>query len=336
MYNTPLIKGLNNMGKLSVVSNNFILARHKLTALQLDFMYLLANKIRTDDKIDFIEFDKEQLFNDLNINKNNLFYVEQTLDKLLSIIVNYKEDTTRVKAVLLTTFKWDDGIVKVRINEDVKKQFYELVNNFTKLDYIALRELKSVYSKKLFAICQKQINLFNNIKKQEFLNFRIDLAEIRNIFLGDKSKKYPSLKDFRVYTLDVAVKEINNNCDFIIEYKYLKNGRKVVAFSFQIEIKKEVNTDFKRLNTDEIKQKEDENYKIWYQINSDFLAPNLTQYDKIFHQQIKNNCYALVNNSFVAFLSKKGDTYEPNFAYYCEYFDNNNYDKVFSSFNTKD
>jgi plasmid replication initiation protein len=207
-------------------------------------MYLLANNIQREDKASAIYFRADKLMSLLNVRRDNLFYVDTTLTKLLgSTITHFNKDGFRAISPLFQTLAFEDNNrIKVIINIEIRQMFYDLVHNFSKLEYETLRNFKSVYSKTLYALVQKQLNLYRHTKfkktKNKFLNFTYGLEELRDIFLGEKSTKYKALKDFKIKTLNIAIIEINKNNTFVLSYENSKAKRKVIGFNFQIIFRK--------------------------------------------------------------------------------------------------
>lgn len=61
--------------------------------------------------------------------------------------------------------------------------------------------------------------------------------------MGIEEHEYKVLADFKKRVLDVAVKEINEKTDLIIEYQQEKKGRTVIGFKFSVKSKKDDDID---------------------------------------------------------------------------------------------
>jgi len=102
---------------------------------------------------------------------------------------------------------------------NLKKQ-----GNFTQYALGNISELKSSYS----------IRLFEMLKKiQKISPQMIPLTELRDRFRLES--KYKRIKDFKVYVLDKAVKEINEKTDINVSYENVKHGRSIVGFMFTVK-----------------------------------------------------------------------------------------------------
>ena len=62
------------------------------------------------------------------------------------------------------------------------------------------------------------------------IEFDLSLEELREI--TGTEKKLKKLSDFKIRVLDKALKEIDENCNVVIKYENVKQGRKVIGFHF--------------------------------------------------------------------------------------------------------
>jgi len=105
---------------------------------------------------------------------------------------------------------------------NLKKQ-----GNFTRYSLESIADLQSRYSIRLFEILKKIQKSSPNM---------IELALLKEQFCLES--KYKRIKDFKVYVLDKAVKEINEKTDIKVSYENVKHGRSIVGFMFTIKSKK--------------------------------------------------------------------------------------------------
>lgn len=121
------------------------------------------------------------------------------------------------------------GLIRIRLDEDMKPYLLQLKENFTRYELIYTLYFKSKYSIRLYELCKS-------------IHYR-ELEEYRRIFTVDELKKilggetYEQYRDFKRRVLDVAVNEINNYSDKIISYETIKKGKAVVAIELAIQSK---------------------------------------------------------------------------------------------------
>lgn len=121
------------------------------------------------------------------------------------------------------------GLIRIRLDEDMKPYLLQLKENFTRYELIYTLYFKSKYSIRLYELCKS-------------IHYR-ELEEYRRVFTVDELKKilggetYEQYRDFKRRVLDVAVNEINNYSDKIISYETIKKGKAVVAIELAIQSK---------------------------------------------------------------------------------------------------
>ena len=135
-----------------------------------------------------------------------------------------------------TTVKWivkvwankRSGKVKVRLDEDLAPYLFELQERFTAYGLINILAMKSQYSIRLYEI-------FKSYAFRKKILF--DLNDLKKYLAVNEVKSYERFPDFRRKVLDIALKEINEYTDIVVEYDTITKGRKVIKINFRIQTK---------------------------------------------------------------------------------------------------
>lgn len=121
------------------------------------------------------------------------------------------------------------GVIRVRLDQDMKPFLLQLKSNFTKYELIYTLYFKSKYSIRLYELAK-------SIHYKELEEYRrvFSVDELRLLLGGETYTEY---RDFKRRVLDVAVNEINEYSDKILAYEPIKKGKSVVAIEFIINSK---------------------------------------------------------------------------------------------------
>lgn len=137
----------------------------------------------------------------------------------------------------------NSGLVRIRLDEDMKPYLLQLKQNFTKYELIWTLSFRCKYSTRLYELI-KSIH-YNELETYERT---YNLAELKRI-LGAES--YNIYNAFKTRVLDPAIKEINEFSDKTLTYFPLKTGRAVDRIKFIIESKDGMETLSRRLELEE-------------------------------------------------------------------------------------
>lgn len=126
------------------------------------------------------------------------------------------------------------GLIKLRLDKDMFPYLLHLSNFFTQYNLYYILAMKSQYSIRLYELLKS----YENLRKITF--------EIPDFKLKMSAEKYVRHADFKRYVLEIAVREINQYGDIVINYVLQKEGRTFKYIKFSITPKS--NTD-ERLKT---------------------------------------------------------------------------------------
>ena len=221
---------------LIVKHNKVIESKYSMTVTEAKIMAKLTSVIRKDDG-DFKEhrFKVSVLLEELGIGEKNHNALEQSIDKLLSRVIEIKLDSYNkkgkrdvLKTTLLSSCLYSHSTSEIVLSYDpkLKPYFLQLKDNFTKYYLENILELKSFYSIRIYELVKQ----YENIKSRE-----ITINELKEILdIGNSYKLYGHFKE---KVLTVAQKEINEKTDINLTFEEIKKIRKVTGIIFNTERK---------------------------------------------------------------------------------------------------
>lgn len=131
---------------------------------------------------------------------------------------------------LFSSIKYEDGILTGKIDSALLPFFLAAKHQsglFTKLDYQAYIKLSSIYSQKLFAFLSSWSNCRVKV---------VSLEELHD-FLQTPASFRSNFKNFRLWGLEKAHKDITENTSLSFSWEAVKTGRKVTAVKFTFKEK---------------------------------------------------------------------------------------------------
>ncbi len=154
--------------------------------------------------------------------------IKKIADKSSWIEFNDDEETL-VRWIEKPKIKKNSGIIKLRLDEDLKPYLLQLRANYTQYDIIYTLSFKSKYSIRLY-------ELIKSIHYDEASDYEktYRLKEFKALLGADKYTKFSHFKD-RV--LETAVNEINLFSDKFIIYKTKRQGRSIEFITLYIHTK---------------------------------------------------------------------------------------------------
>ncbi len=116
----------------------------------------------------------------------------------------------------------DSGIVKIKLDEDLKPYLIDLKNNFTRYELYYILNFKSQYS----------IRLYELMKSYEFKkSIEIEIDELQEKLQSN----YARFVDFKRYVIEMALQEINRETDIEVDVEYIKESRSYKRIKFYIK-----------------------------------------------------------------------------------------------------
>lgn len=120
-----------------------------------------------------------------------------------------------------------NGIIKIKLDRDMKPYLLELKKNFTKYELVYTLNFKSKYAIRLYELIKSR-----HYRELYRYSFTMEIEEFKTRIGADN--KYDRFNNFHIRALKPAIDEINQYSDKHIEYDLIYKGRKVVEIDFTI------------------------------------------------------------------------------------------------------
>ena len=131
--------------------------------------------------------------------------------------------TTHIALCNTTEYNYKRGSLSVRFSEEIMPYLAQVKSRFVLYNLKEVANFGSLYTTRMYEMVQEFKDTGVIIKS---------LEQLRNIFAV--GKKYIYYKDFKVYTFNHAVDEINHQYkNMKLHYKEIKAGKRVVAVEFR-------------------------------------------------------------------------------------------------------
>lgn len=218
-------------------ANELIQKSHfNLSAQQQKILLYVISQISPFDK-EFKEytFDIKDFCEICGLDEKNSGYytelkqqIKKIADKSSWIEFNDDEEVL-VRWIEKPKIKKNSGIIKIRLDEDLKPYLLQLKANYTQYDIIYTLNFKSKYSIRLYELI-KSIH-YNELDDYERTYKLEDLKKS----LGAES--YTKFSHFKDRVLETAVNEVNLFSDKFIRYKTIRQGRSIEYIRIYIHTK---------------------------------------------------------------------------------------------------
>lgn len=118
------------------------------------------------------------------------------------------------------------GIITIQFHEKVLPLLIQAKIEYTKYYFENIQRLKSMYSIRIYELCKQYQNTENGYR-----DFLVD--DLRYI-LDVSKKSYPKYSNFKQKVIMVAIPEISEKTDLIVNFEEIKKGRSVNKIRFFI------------------------------------------------------------------------------------------------------
>lgn len=233
------------MGNLIVKDNALIESSHRLNEVEQRLILLAILKIRekfdtvesaqnqeltihADDYMQLFDVDRHAAYKSLRKAVMGLFEQKwgyQRINKRGNIEVVYERFTQSAKYVEA------EATVKFMFSTAIIPMLVEIERNFTAYNKEQIKRLSGQYSLRFFELLMRFFD-----KKTGKGWFEISLSDLRFRF-GLHEHEYSLMSNFKKFVLDYSMNQINENTDYSVSYEQKKQGRKIVAFRFDIKSK---------------------------------------------------------------------------------------------------
>ena len=236
---SPIIVAVKN---LSVVkSNDIVDASYRLSLNEQRLILMCISQIKKGQSIN----DKQQFI--VNAHEfartfkmalaNAYRDLQMVADKLYDRSVTINNPDPRNPKLEQTKTRWINSIGYIPGNGELMITFAGpiipyismLEGRFTRYSIYSISDMNSTYGMRFYELMQKwrsESGVEKNKKEVELVDLKSQL---------DLDKKYKSIKDFKKYVLEPAIKDINTHSDLKARYTQRKTGRRVTHLIFHFE-----------------------------------------------------------------------------------------------------
>jgi plasmid replication initiation protein len=214
---------------LIVKSNYIVEASYKLSLGEQRVIYILASMIQLNDE-DFktYKFTVKEFTEILGTKSKDMYkqvaqYVEGLRERDLTIIK--EKSILKTKWLSSAEYFTADGYVELEFSPKLKPYLLLLKERFTKLNLSQMVSFTSQYSGRMYEIVKQYVPIGER-------TFKVD--ELKGV-LGIQLNEYKLYGDFKRKILNKSKQEINDNSDLNIDFKEIKEARKVTSIKFYIK-----------------------------------------------------------------------------------------------------
>lgn len=189
--------------------------------------------------------------------------IKEIADKSVWIEIAEDEETI-VRWIEKPYINKKSGIIKIKLDEDMKPFLLQLKQNFTSYELIWTLHFKSKYSIRMYELI-KSIHF----RELEEYTREYTLDELRRLLDAENYNTYQRLKDRVIIP---ALNEINNYSDKNVQFEPIKKGKSVEKIRFRITTKDSLHA--LKLRNDIIKEMGYEQITLWDELENRGLTGN--------------------------------------------------------------
>lgn len=235
-------KNIDKRASIRIVTDNALITADGLGSLSLNAykLFLVAiGQCRMEDK-EFYEYKTTpiELAEMWGIDPSNLYRTVEDIGKeLMKIVVKVQKKDGGEKSFQLRHLfdrcdYEDDKYLYFRLHKDMADVLLGLRKNFSKPEMWDFMRLKSKYSIKLWHLMQREMKSFKPLIGGPSMEFYLSMEELRKV--TGTENKLKQIGQFKKTVLDIAIKDIQENCLARIEYHNVKKGKRIIGFDFVV------------------------------------------------------------------------------------------------------
>lgn len=225
---------LNTKESVKVVTSNSFITACGLEDLSLKgrkLLYLAISQCKKTDT-EFFEYSisVKSFAEMMDIDASNIYIeMDKTTDELMRTFIKYRDDKSVHKYSLFSLCQYNDATIRFKLNPDMTEFLLELKGNFSQPLLAEFVRMRSPYSMAIWHLMQREMKS-QKPYADHIIEFDLSLDELREVTGTDK--KLEKISNFKNRVLDKALREIDENCNVVIKYENVKQGRKVIGFHF--------------------------------------------------------------------------------------------------------
>jgi len=217
-------------------SNEFTIARHNYSAMQLNLLYFLFSRLRSTptDLVYQLALADLSLLTD---KRYNSAHVQQEALALQSDGLQVRVDGNPVTIKLFEsiTYLEGKGIIEMTLSTESIPLLFNLHTRFTSVNLRAAFTLAGKYSKRVYALCEQWRDKEKTpLYAVEYFKWMLALTDSPT---EQRPQKYAQFGHLNARVLTAAINEINKHTDLFIGLEVVKSGQLVTKIRFAISDK---------------------------------------------------------------------------------------------------
>lgn len=216
--------------KQNQTPNRIIFSDLETTLIERRIMYLIINYLEPAFNIDKGKLSNVDIHIPVNLlGDTNYERIQEAAEKLTGRKLRYTDEESKSFKIIvpfpLISYHSNEGILKIKILEDILPVFLELKNGYTQYQIKAALSLTSTYAQRMYELLSrwKDVGVWLNVS----------LDELRNMLLI--TSKYKQLGELKKFVLDHSKTELSTKTDIEFHYELKKNGRRFTHIDFYIK-----------------------------------------------------------------------------------------------------
>ena len=216
-----------------VKSNALIEARYRLSLQEIHVVFWLLQQIRPDDddfklhKMDIKEFAKMIRVKVDNQYSKLRLVTRGLMRRILDIYEPEKREWLQVSWLSSARYQTSKGCVLLEFSPQLKPYLLQLKSQFTKIDIVDTLKFRSVYSVRIYEL----LSQYESVGRR-----KINIDDLR-LYCGIEKNEYKDYGILKLRAIERAKSEINAKTEYEIDYKEVKEARKVVSLEWTIKKK---------------------------------------------------------------------------------------------------
>ena len=225
-------KKLNNANFGDFNLNDYQVLMHlisKIGKIDAEGQYMQPEKLQREHTLTALEFSKmfnvdlDNAYKILKRAANRLWETSLTIDNIGNFFENNEIARVRVR-VIEKEVSYKNGSIGIVFSESIMPFLAQVKQKFVIYNLKEIANFGSLYTTRLYELIQE-------FKDTGYIIKSID--QLRELFaVGNKYKLYT---DFKLYTFQHAINEINDQTDYNISFTEIKTGRKVTSIEFSFK-----------------------------------------------------------------------------------------------------
>lgn len=205
----------------------------------------IAQILKNDEDFRTYQCNVSELAAFLGISTNNIYRDIKNISTSLmkkSIFIVDKSTPKRAGEHNYEAFNWvdyiryKDGVLTIRLNENLKPYLIGLNELFTTYGYSAIVSLPSNYSIRFYELIASYYSMKNHCKIYDGISldkneFVLSIEYLRNFF--NCENKYPNTNDFIKRTIDSSIDALRKHAFLFVSYRTITTGRKITHLVFK-------------------------------------------------------------------------------------------------------